>query len=327
MRARGWGGGTLRSRSKIAGRLVVVGSFLGLVLTLLRSQERSRAVALVTLAGSLALDAVTRERESDLLALLGLTLAWAVDVGDEHIRGFLEGRTSTSIQDRRQVASVATLLAAVDVHLSAVHVHLSVTDLVEPRPSQEGLSGWGILGDIELVRLRDRAATHYGVDDLERLALVVGQRDLAGATTVSSATLKRQLVLLARVVVGRGLEGVIGEALTREVMAVGGQGAGVAIVLGTLLVLVQGAPDGKRVAHLHVCRGTQGQTSQEEDSSNDLHYEEKDKTTMYEGTDFLSYASTGDSEGVQRERKRETRGMDEEGREDLIWWKELSLLL
>lgn len=94
-------------------------------------------------------------------------------------------------------------------HRSAVHVHLAVSNLVEPGPGEDSVSGWKTSWDGEMEGIwndlastvtvvtgdaNHRAATLDGVDDLPDTVLVwlgiVSNGDLAGATSMDCAAYK-----------------------------------------------------------------------------------------------------------------------------------------
>lgn len=251
--------------------VVGVGNVLGVVIGLAQSsvtftQEVGVTITLVALALGTAFDRWTRPGEVDVLALDSLTLARTVDVGDEDRRQAVEA-LRVGVVGHGGVRGLlgiiilfihVTLLrsaVATNVDLGAVHVHLAVANLVEPRPSKESLTRWSVRGHGELVLLIDGTATQHGMDDMEVLALVVGEGDLARATPVRSTSLQLQVVGLSRAVVSGGVERVVSVALARVVGAIGRQGTGVRVVLLAFGILVQGAADGQGLAHLHVGSG------------------------------------------------------------------------
>lgn len=214
------------------------------------TEEVSIAIALVTLALDGALDGGTGLRKVDVLALDSLTLARAVNVGDENGGQAVEALSVSSVGSGiiglkvvfviSAVDHLATLAAALaaNVDLSAVHVHFTVADLVEPTPGKQSLTRGSIRRDCELVLLVYGAASEDGVDNLEGLALVVRQRDLARTTLMSGTTSEFQRVAVTRVVVGSRVEWVVRVALAREVRAISRQRVGVRVVLLALVVLV-----------------------------------------------------------------------------------------
>lgn len=148
------------------------------------SQEVGVALTLVALAIDTAFDRGTRLGEVDVLALDSLTLARTVDVGDEDRRQTVEalrvgvvghggvGGLLLVVVLFVHVTLLITTLAT-NVDLGAVHVHLAVANFVEPGPGEKSLTRGRVGGHGELVLLVDGAATQYGVNDMEVLALVV----------------------------------------------------------------------------------------------------------------------------------------------------------
>ena len=146
----------------------------------------------------------------------------------------------------------------------AVLVHLTVSDLVVPRPREEGLAGLGIGWDGEVVVLLQGAAADDGLDDGEGLALVVAERDLAGSAAVGSSADDADVVRLAlgevgcrpssvrseiRVVAFARVVAAIGaERSLHRVVDVGGEGVGL-------------GPERGRKVHLHVSCGAAGKES------------------------------------------------------------------
>lgn len=248
------------------------------------SEEVGVAVALVTLALDGALDGGAGLGEVDVLALDGLALGRAVDVGDEDGRQAVEalsvGRVSGGVVGLKVVVVIsvvvhlATLAAALaaNVDLGTVHVHFTVADLVEPAPGKQSLTRGSVRRDSELVLLVDGAATKDGVDNLEGLALVVRQGDLARTALVSGTTSELQRVAAARLVIGSRIERVVRVALARKVRAISRQWVGVRVVLLAIVVLVEGTANGEGLAHLHVSRDRRGQETRCEEEI--LHNEE-----------------------------------------------------
>ena len=236
----GRGGGRGRGRGRGGGG-GGAGGCVGL------AEEGSVALALVTLALGLSFDGGAWLGEVHVFTFDGPAFAGAVDVGDEDLWEAVEGVCLGHGGEAFRPRGVAA-----DGDLGAVHVHLAVADLVEPCPGEEGLTGWSIGGDLELVLVIQRASTDHGVDDVEGLALVVGEGDLARATIVGSAALEFNLVLLTGLIVGHGFEGVVGVSLAGEIRPGGGQRVGVGVVLLAVGILVQRAADRERLGHLDV---------------------------------------------------------------------------
>jgi len=114
---------------------------------------------------------ITRVGELDIVTLVNLALV--TDVGLEKIWVVGEGRVG----------------AIGDGDGGAVHVHLAVAGVVEPRPCEDGVAIFGILGDGEVEALWAvlagiDAATFDRLDDFEGLAAIERQGKLAGATVV-----------------------------------------------------------------------------------------------------------------------------------------------
>ena len=129
--------------------------------------------------------------------IVGDLASACTDVGDEHVREFVEG--------------IWSALAAGDGHWCTIHIHLAVAHFVEPSPSEgvvatgdvirdrvgEGVGriAIGILWEIAAGFIRG-AATDDGVDDLEFGVLggcLVGcQRQLTRATAMDSTSLERE---------------------------------------------------------------------------------------------------------------------------------------
>lgn len=120
---------------------------------------------------------------------------------------------------RKRVELAAGAAFAVDGNLGTVHVHLTVANEVEPRPSKQGLAGWCSGGDVEVVGVLHGAATEIGVDDLEGLAVVVAEGDLAGSSFVAGVSSQSKVVLLTGLVGSNGLEWVLMVAFAGEVGA------------------------------------------------------------------------------------------------------------
>lgn len=99
------------------------------------------------------------------------------------------------------------------------------------------------------------------MDDAEGLALVVGEGDLARATIMGSAALEFNFVLLTGLVVGHGVEGVVGVSLAGKVISRGGQRVGVGVVLLAFGLLVERAANRVRLGHLNVSEGGRRQES------------------------------------------------------------------
>lgn len=178
----------------------------------------SAALARETLTRQLALNTVSRFGEVDFFALDGRARSVVdVDIGHKNRGKVVEGSTSGRLC--RQITRVFTSLAAMDGDLSAVHVHLTVANLVEPSPHQQCLSGRGISGDLEVVRLLQRTAAKHRMNNMEALALVVRQRNLTRTSTVGGAAGNGQFICFSSSVIRNGLEGVISIALTRKIRA------------------------------------------------------------------------------------------------------------
>ena len=139
------------------------------------------------------LNIISRVGEQDVLAVGDL--AAILDVGNEHVWEAVEE------------AGIA--LGAGNSEGSTVHVHLTVTDLVEPSPGKSVLAGGHILGDGELILVRNSgvgrvaevtsgvlggAAALNGLDDLPGRALVrlkvLRDDDLARTTAVDGSALE-----------------------------------------------------------------------------------------------------------------------------------------
>lgn len=136
-------------------------SGLGTVAARLTAQERRIAFALVSLATQGALDGRSGERKVHFLAFNRLTLAGSVDVGLE--QGWKAVKAASPAGEcRRQVASVLSgLRTTLDGNHSTVHVHLAVSNLVEPRPGQEGLARRGVRGNLKVILGGERASSEH----------------------------------------------------------------------------------------------------------------------------------------------------------------------
>lgn len=173
------------------------------------TERRSTGAGLAALGGQVGLvsgelDDLTRVGEADVLALGG---GAAVDVGNEHV-----GEAGSALGGRALGGG-----AALDSDGRAVHVHLAVSDAVEPGPGEGVLAGLDALGDGVLegsspgaVGVLGKVAVDVGgtstLDGLDDHPLgvlgglhILGQGDLAGATTVDGGALEAQRVVLADV--------------------------------------------------------------------------------------------------------------------------------
>lgn len=139
--------------------------------------------------------------ENNVLSLDGS--AAIANIGNKHIR------------ERVELSGGGAL--AVNSDLGTVHVHLTVSDEVEPRPCKESLSGWCVGWDVEVVGILHWATAEIGVDNLEGLAIVVAEGDLAGSSIVAGVSSKCQVVLLASLVGSDRLERVLVVTFAREV--------------------------------------------------------------------------------------------------------------
>lgn len=127
---------------------------------------------------------------------LGLALSRAFHIGDENWRQGIERRRPS---DKAGVITLGRIALYGD--LCTVHVHLAVANLVEPRPSQKSVARRRIRRNLEFVLLREGAAAEHRLDDMESLAGVVGERDLAGSSPVRGTARKLHLVLVTRSVI------------------------------------------------------------------------------------------------------------------------------
>lgn len=140
-------------------------------------------------------DLLARVPEDDLLVLDGLAVvAGGADVGDHDLR---VGRG-----DR-----VGGAAAAGDLDIGAVHVHLTVALQVEPGPGEQRLAVGDVAGHLEVVLGRQRAAALHRLDDVEVLAVVVAERQLARAAAVRGRAGERHVVGLTGLVGGHGAPG------------------------------------------------------------------------------------------------------------------------
>lgn len=193
--------------------------------------------------------------EEEVLAFDGR--AAVADVGDKHVGTAADGVGSTT--------GLAELLgASSDGDGGAVHVHLAVTDLVEPSPGKQSITGRSVVGESKAVAgvTHDRAVANVGVDSLPGVATIKGQRSLATAAVVGSTASDGHGVGLARspgdnrlalrstneLVVS--LAGKVGarsrEGRRHAVVDVGGE-------------LVELGAESRRVLHLHVSRAERGE--------------------------------------------------------------------
>lgn len=191
----------------------------------------------------------SRTREVRFLSGIGLAFTRTVNIGDKNRR---QGIKRTRPSDKTGLITLGRI--ALDGHLSTVHVHLAVADLVEPRPSQQSLARGRIRGHLEFVLLRKWAAAEHRLDNMEGLALIVGERDLAGSSTVGRTAGEFHLILVARGVIRDGVECIVRISLARIVGPIRRERIGVGVVLLALCVLIQRAADGVWLAHLHVTR-------------------------------------------------------------------------
>lgn len=194
--------------------------------------------------------------------------AGAADVGGEHIWESVEGGLIPTVTR--------------DGDGSAVHVHLAVANLVEPGPGEGGLAGWEIVRDLEsklsgavavwiggkVARGVGGAASDDGVDDFERALLggilVVGDAELAGATTVDGAAEEAQG--LGRAERHLGAAGRVVRTslhLAWEVAAIAGQGR---VVEAVIVVGLWGF-------HLHVgIDGREAEGQEERRCGEEMHF-------------------------------------------------------
>ena len=143
-------------------------------------------------------DVFARVGELDVGAI-GRNAAIAV-IGSKHVRQTLHERLASAITGDRE--------------RSTVHVHFSVAHLVKPCPGDGVVSRSELLGNGEVILVRDlgagavshvaglslgRATTLNGLDDLPHRVLVglevSGDGNLTRATSVNSSSLERELLL------------------------------------------------------------------------------------------------------------------------------------
>lgn len=105
------------------------------------------------------------------------------------------------------------------------------------------------------------------MNDAECLALVIGQRELAGSSPMRSAAFQLHFVLLAGRVLRNGVERIISISFARVVGAGWIKRTCVGVVLRAASVLVQGAADGVWLAHLHVARHAESQNAADQNES------------------------------------------------------------
>lgn len=144
-----------------------------------------------------------------------------------------------------------------DLNPRAIHVELPVPHEILPAPSQQRRPPRRIPRHGEVVALLQRAPADHALDHAESPAVVVRQRDLAGAAVVGGAAGEGEGLLGARGV-GRGCAdgAVVLVALAGEV-GTGGEerGCHAVVDLGVGDVLVGGivfGADGVGLGHLHV---------------------------------------------------------------------------
>ena len=122
----------------------------------------------------------------------------------------LDGTASVSNirrEDLGQLIKLRGVRAALDLDLGAVHVHLAVSLDVEPAPSEQRLATGRERGDLKVPFKLEGASSHVRLDHTEGLAVIVAERDLAGASTVVVSGRKFHVVALAGGVVGNGAPG------------------------------------------------------------------------------------------------------------------------
>lgn len=234
-----------RGFSGRGGRRAGAGAGAAAAATATTTERRSTSASFSTLLHEVGgvtviLDIITRVGETKVDAVgSGAT----VDVGDEHA-----GEVGSLLERGDLFGTLRG--TTLDSDRSAVHVHLTVTDTVEPGPSQGVLPGLNTVrdGEVEVggdlaglattdVTLSvDRATTFERLDDHPVGVLggfaVGGQTDLARTTTVGSTALPVQgngvtngvSVFLGNIVDTTAL-------LARKVTAIGGQGGVVERVL------------------------------------------------------------------------------------------------
>lgn len=108
-------------------------------------------------------------------------------VGENNIDTLESGTVvDTSVSDKRCGTS-QTGSTVGDGYDGAVLVHLSVTEVVEPRPCEDGFTRWCVRWDRDVeVQSVNHAATDDGVDNVPRCSLVVGHHELTTSSAVGS---------------------------------------------------------------------------------------------------------------------------------------------
>ena len=160
----------------------------------------------------------------------------------------------------------------------AVHVHLTVTDLVEPSPSKDGITTRSVSGELEVeAGLASKGAvSDVGVDDLPGGSLVKRERSLARSPAMVGSASDGHLVALSGSPLGNGLAGGSSKVLVVTLARVVGTGAlerrGHAVVDVAASVLVELGAERRRVLHLHVSMGDGGHTGDGGASAEKLHF-------------------------------------------------------